>query len=116
MDPRCEYTLITGSCSGIGESLARKLAPSGNLILQAAERDELPSLFADVPGSHLTWRCDLEESTDAGSSLSTLLGDSGGVVSTFLHSVDTFQALPLNAAETPEVYREFLISDVSATT
>ena len=117
MEPRCEYTLITGSGAGIGASLARRLAPCAKLILHVSESDDVAARITSVSESlaHLTWCCDLAQSADAGTSLSAVLEGSGGVVSRFLHCPAAPQQSPLRTSGSYAAMREFQANVFSAT-
>jgi NAD(P)-dependent dehydrogenase (short-subunit alcohol dehydrogenase family) len=118
MKPRQEYTLITGSTSGVGESLARRLAASDKLILHGRDLDLLSAIRSDLPdsNSHLVWPQDLEQAADMGTGLGALLGDSAALVHSFVHCAEVCRSLPLALADSAAVHRIFQITVFSATT
>jgi NAD(P)-dependent dehydrogenase (short-subunit alcohol dehydrogenase family) len=117
MEQPREYTLITGSTSGIGESLARRLAAGGRLILQGRNVERLSMIRSELPDSqsHLIWRQNLEHAADAGHSLGALLSDSAARVHSFVHCADVCRSLPLDTADAANVSRLFEVNVFSAT-
>jgi NAD(P)-dependent dehydrogenase (short-subunit alcohol dehydrogenase family) len=113
-----EYTLITGSSSGIGEALARRLAREGKLILHGRNTERLRAIRSGLPNSdsHLIWRQDLEHTVEAGESLTALLSDSGALVVTFVHCAGECRILPLADSDAVAVARLFRVNVMSATT
>ncbi len=117
MDRDHEYALITGSSSGIGEALARRLAQRGRLILHGRNRERLSAICSELPNpeSHIIWTQDLEHAVEAGESLSALLNESGALVATFIHCAGECRILPLADIDSVTVSRLFQVNVLSAT-
>lgn len=78
------YTLITGSTSGIGLSIAHKLYPQRRLILHGRQSDKLDALRQTFPDA-LFWECDLARRDEIEASFAALLTAQGKQVQALVH-------------------------------
>lgn len=81
-------TLITGASSGIGRSIAQKLAPSRRLVLAGrnVEKLEVVRRSCEAPDRHLLWARDLSRLDGIGEELASLLAAKEIGVDHFIHS------------------------------
>jgi NAD(P)-dependent dehydrogenase (short-subunit alcohol dehydrogenase family) len=116
MEARAEYVLITGASERVGEAVARELAPGARLILQGdnASAPEAVRVGLSAAEAHLVWAQDLGLVEEAGSKLAALLGDSGALVTSFVHCVPEGQASPLDKCDPATVLRRFQASYFAA--
>ncbi len=110
------YTLITGASSGIGRSIAQKLAGSRKLILSGRNCEKLESARRACanPEQHLVWVQDLEQPAGIAEGLTALLTSKAIGVDHFIHSAGFIQLQPVRTAETVEVTRMFNVHVFSA--
>lgn len=114
MDQPQEYTLVTGAGSGIGEAVARRIAPVRRIILQGQNPERLQALRLSLPHSesHLIWPQNFH--SEFVESLRMLLAEEGAVVSGFVHCAE--EVRPSFAAMDPgSILRAFDINYFSAT-
>ena len=86
------YTLITGAASGFGRCIAKRLAPTCNLLLSdiCTERLEVTRQACTDPDRHLVWVRDLNTVAGTGDALGALLISNNITVDHFIHSAGLF--------------------------
>jgi NAD(P)-dependent dehydrogenase (short-subunit alcohol dehydrogenase family) len=90
------FTLITGASSGIGEAIARRLAPHRTLILGGRSAERLAALQSSIGGGpHLLWPFDLRNVTSTTDTLSAFLKTHEAAVDAFVHSAGIVKVLPM---------------------
>jgi NADP-dependent 3-hydroxy acid dehydrogenase YdfG len=99
--------LVTGASRGIGEAVARALAPTHDVLLGGRDLDALSRLAAELPGAH-PWPVEL---TDA----SALAAATSGIdaLDVLVHSAGVVEIGPL-AATTAATWRRTLEVNVLA--
>ena len=90
------YTLITGSTSGIGLSIAHKLYPGRRLILHGRQPDKLDALRQTFPDA-LFWECNLALPDIVEASLTRLLKAQGAQVQSLVYCAGIAPLGPLKA-------------------
>jgi NAD(P)-dependent dehydrogenase (short-subunit alcohol dehydrogenase family) len=110
------YTLITGASSGIGRSIAQKLAHSRKLILagRSAERLEAVRSTCEAPEQHLLWVRDLSRLDGIGEELASLLAAKEIGVDHFVHSAGLIGIQYARAVEMAFVTQLFNVNLFSA--
>lgn len=101
--------LVTGSTSGIGEGIARRLAADGVHVVvhSGRSRDAGERLAAELGGSYL--QADLADADAAGAAVADLLQDLGRL-DVLINNAGISWPIPHSdlAAATPEVWRQIL--------
>jgi NAD(P)-dependent dehydrogenase (short-subunit alcohol dehydrogenase family) len=94
------YTLITGASSGLGRSIALRLASNRRLILNGRNPERLQETLAncDNPDQHLTWEYDLDNVENLADSLGKLITESGIAIESFVHAAGILKILPVRSA------------------
>jgi NAD(P)-dependent dehydrogenase (short-subunit alcohol dehydrogenase family) len=110
------YTLITGASSGFGRSIARKLAPAGNLLLAGRSTEKLEAVRKTCEGSerHLVWARDLSQLDGIGEELASLLTAKDIRISHFIHSAGVISIQYARAIEMASVIQLFNVNLFSA--
>lgn len=92
------YTLITGASSGMGDSTARLLADSRNLILNGRDETRLATVCkaCEAAGAHVAlFPYDLEDAEHVGAALADLLKSQALPVEAFVHFAGMTEVLPI---------------------
>lgn len=106
------YTLITGAASGFGRCIAKRLAPTHNLLLSdiCAERLEATRQMCTNPDRHLVWIRDLNAVAGTGDSLAALLTSNTITVDHFIHSAGMFGVQHARVSDMTFVSRIFNVN------
>jgi NAD(P)-dependent dehydrogenase (short-subunit alcohol dehydrogenase family) len=106
------YTLITGAASGLGRSIAQKLAPARNLILADLTEEKLETARNTCarPERHLLWARDLSRLENLGDDLAALLAARSIVIDHFVHSAGVFGIQSMRANELAFARRMFNVN------
>ena len=92
------YTLVTGSSSGIGAACAIQLSDTRPLILAGSNREKLEMTLAHCvqPEKHLIWVCDFDvQRYELYDLLSDFLIKNNAIVDNFIHCAGVTQILPI---------------------
>lgn len=92
------YTLITGASSGMGETTARLLARSRNLILSGRDEARLAAVgkVCEAAGAHVAlFPYDLEDAEHVGPALTDLIKARSLPVEAFAHFAGMTEVLPM---------------------
>lgn len=110
------FTLISGAASGFGRCLARKLAPTRNLLLADIAAEKLDSVRQSCahPDRHAIWVRDLNEIRGIGDDLSGFLTVRKIAVDHFIHSAGIFGIQLARGHEMSFVRRTFNVNLFSA--
>ena len=94
------HTLITGATSGIGQSLALRLAASRKLILHGRNPEALEQLrrHCKSPEQHLVWDFDLLRLEELEASLASFLADRAAAVTALVHCAGVAPLQPMRLA------------------
>jgi len=108
--------LITGASSGIGEAIARRMAPTHALILHGRDTDRLRLLQESLPDPerHLLWTQDLAQPGEITQTLSALLRSDDRGVSRFVHCAGEFKPISIAASDPLSVKHQFQVNYFSA--
>lgn len=116
MDQPHEYTLVTGAPSGIGEAVARRIAPVRRVILQGEDSEQLQALRFSLPHSesHFIWPQNFHTNAEIVESLRVLLAEADAVVSGFVHCAEEIRP-SFTAMDQGSILRVFEVNYFSAT-
>jgi NAD(P)-dependent dehydrogenase (short-subunit alcohol dehydrogenase family) len=102
--------LVTGSTSGIGEAVVRRLAADGMRVVvhSGRSRERGERIAAEVGGSYV--QADLADEAEARALVETVLARHGGRLDVLVNNAGISRPIPHAdlAAATPEVWRELL--------
>ena len=112
-----EFVLVTGSSSGIGEAIARRLGTTQPLILHGRDTGRIECVRSALPrpAEHLPWTADLATVEEAAEGLRSLLANAGGVVTGFVHAAGEFMIRPVTNVDYASVSHIFAVNYFSAT-
>jgi NAD(P)-dependent dehydrogenase (short-subunit alcohol dehydrogenase family) len=94
------YTLITGASSGLGRSIALRLASNRRVILNGRNSERLQETLASCknPDQHLIWEYDLDDVENLGDSLAKLITERDIAIESFVHAAGILKILPVRSA------------------
>jgi NAD(P)-dependent dehydrogenase (short-subunit alcohol dehydrogenase family) len=93
------FTLVTGSSSGIGRAVARRLGASRDVIVHGRDAARLAEAARDRAGRSLMWAQDLAEVDKVADGLAGLLKREDAVVDTLVHCAGMVALLPARDTE-----------------
>ena len=111
-----DFTLLTGSSSGIGREMAIHLSGDHRLILHGRDGTRLEETrrACERPDSHLVWRYDLRHVDALSESLSDFLAFHSIQVRGFVHCAAVLPLLPLRSMSAEKFRETFDVNFFSA--
>ncbi len=103
------YTLVTGSSSGIGEGICRRLGGERALILNGRDEERLANVQRESTAAipHLCWPFDLRDVNAIADSLAAFLKTHNATVESFIHCAGVVRVLPMRDMD-PETVAEVM--------
>ena len=111
-----EYILITGSSSGIGESISILLSQNKNIIIHGRNIERLNEVRQKCknPSKVIIWNCDLNNVESVEKSLFDLITQNNITISSLVYSSGIMKMYPLKVIGLKNIYESINVNLISA--